>query len=200
MPRVTITVPDKNSQPYRFQLDRQLVSLGRGSENDIAIDSGSVSVRHAEMARIGGGYELRDIGSTNGIKLDGVRQEVISLHSGASVKIGDVAFDFQLSDEELAVLKQEAPKGLPSILKESELPPAPPMPKHVTISAPASSGSGVGAAILFLILAAAAFFAGLAVRYQKETGGSLIDAIQAKPAAPSAPAAPAPPADTNPPK
>ena len=61
MPRVTITVPEKNAQPYRFQLDRPVVSLGRGSENDIAIESGSVSVHHAEMRRIEGGYELRDI-------------------------------------------------------------------------------------------------------------------------------------------
>ena len=34
--------------------------------------------------------------------------------------------------------------------------------------------------LLFLILAAAAFFAGMAVRYQKDTGNSLIDAIKAK--------------------
>ena len=51
MPRVTITVPDKNAQPYRFQMDREVVTLGRGSENDIAIESGSVSLYHAEMHR-----------------------------------------------------------------------------------------------------------------------------------------------------
>jgi pSer/pThr/pTyr-binding forkhead associated (FHA) protein len=56
MPRVTITVPDRTPQPYRFQLDRRVVSLGRGSDNDIAIDCGSVSVRHAEMVRVDGGY------------------------------------------------------------------------------------------------------------------------------------------------
>ena len=108
MPRVTITVPERNAQPYRFQLDREVVSLGRGSENDIAIDSGSVSVRHAEMRRIQGGYELHDMGSTNGIKLDGVRHEIIPLRSGATVHIGDVAFDFSLSDEETRLLARES--------------------------------------------------------------------------------------------
>ena len=37
MPRVTITAPDKNPQPYRFQLDRQVVSMGRAAGNDIVI-------------------------------------------------------------------------------------------------------------------------------------------------------------------
>ena len=63
MPRVTITVPDRNPQPYRFQLDRQAVNMGRGSDNDIVIEDGSVSVRHAVMERIEGGYQLRDLGT-----------------------------------------------------------------------------------------------------------------------------------------
>jgi pSer/pThr/pTyr-binding forkhead associated (FHA) protein len=192
MPRVTITVPEKTSQPYRFQLDRQVVTLGRGSENDIAIDSGSVSVNHAEMHRVGGGYELRDVGSTNGIKLDGVRHEVIPLTNGKSVKIGDVAFDFLLSDEELAALAGEKRSELPPIVKERDLPAPPVSPRPAKVVIQTQSSSGVGAALLFLILAAAAFFTGLAVRYQKETGGSFLEAIRVKLAAESAPATPTP--------
>lgn len=204
MPRVTITVPEKNAQPYRFQLDREVVSLGRGAENDIAIDSGSVSVTHAEMRRIKGGYELVDIGSTNGIKLDGHRYEVIPLSNDASVTIGDVAFGFLLSDEELAVLNQENGRTLPPIPREDEIskPSAKPKPNRpVYHPQKASSGGGGGAMFVFLILAVIAFFAGMMVRYQKETaGGSLIEAIKvhhaAKPAATPAPA-PVPAAPAN---
>jgi FHA domain len=200
MPRVTITVPEKNAQPYRFQLDREVVSLGRGSENDIAIDSGSVSVRHAEMRRIEGGYELRDVGSTNGIKLNGERHEVIPLRSGATVKIGDVSFDFMLSDEEREALARERPSEPSPITREPELPPMKPLPQRASYApAPSSGGTGVGAMLLFVILAAAAFFAGLAVRYQKETGGNLIEAVNAHraavkpaPAVPVVPITPAP--------
>lgn len=193
MPRVTITVPEKNAQPYRFQLDRQVVSLGRGSENDIAIESGSVSVHHAEMRRIEGGYELHDVGSTNGIKLDGVRYEVIPLRSGGTVKIGDVAFDFMLTEEENEALAREKPQELTPITREPEIE-VPTKPKRASYDAPASGGSPVLATLMFLILAAAAFFTGMAVRYQKETGGSLVQAIQAKGAATSAPAVPGVPA------
>lgn len=191
MPRVTITVPEKNSQPYRFQLDREVVSLGRGSENDIAIDSGSVSVKHAEMRRIKGGYELHDVGSTNGIKLDGLRLEMIPLRSGASVKIGDVAFDFTLSEEEIDALAQEKPAGSSPITRESELPPAPKPPPRPTYAPAPSGGSSFGATFVFVLLAVIAFYAGLEIRHQKETGKPLYQAIQAKKAAQAAPAKPA---------
>jgi len=184
MPRVTITVPDKTPQPYRFQLDRQAVSLGRGSENDIPIDCGSVSVKHAEMLRVEGGYELRDVGSTNGIKSDGERREVIPLQSGMTVKLGDVSFGFELSEEERDALAKEKSS------RESEEPQettsedmdAPPRRaasrKPVMVHDPA--GGGFGMILLFLILAAAAFLAGMAVRFQKETGASLLEAVKTK--------------------
>lgn len=194
MPRVTITVPDKVAQPYRFQLDRKVVTLGRGSDNDIAIDCGSVSVRHAEMCRVEGGYELRDLGSTNGTKLDGERREVIPLRSGMNVKLGDVSFDFSLSEEELEVIGREKPMEESPIVREPEIElpdtsDAPPKRRPAAApSAPASGGMGFASILVFLILAAAAFFAGLSVRYQKETGGSLWEAMQSKNAAPAQPA------------
>lgn len=190
MPRVTITVPEKNAQPYRFQLDRQVVTLGRGSENDIAIDSGSVSVKHAEMRRVEGGYELHDIGSTNGIKLDGTRHEMIPLRSGATVKIGDVAFDFMLTDEELEALSREKPIEPSPITREEEIPAEKPAAKRPSPAPAYSGGSGFGATVLFVILAVIAFFAGLAIRHQKETGNSLFDAIKAKQSGLTAPAVP----------
>lgn len=208
MPRVIITVPEKNAQPYRFQLDRKIVSLGRGSDNDIVIDSGSVSGKHAEMHRVEGGYELTDLGSTNGIKYDGARQQKISLRSGMTVKLGDVAFDFTLTDEELEAIGHERPM-LPPISKEPEIEapvkrpveerqPEPAVRRQTVVQQ--SPGGGFGMIFLFFILAAACFFAGLAIRHQKDTGESLIKAMADKEAAgevapaPTAPA-PAPPAE-----
>ena len=57
---------------------------------------------------------------------------------------------------------------------------------------PKSGGGGFPMLFLFLILVAAAFFAGMAIRYQKDTGGSLIDAIKAKGQVKKTPAATAP--------
>ena len=188
MPRVTITVPEKTPQPYRFQLDRQVVTLGRGAENDIVMDSGSVSVKHAEMRRIKGGYELHDLGSTNGIKQGGVRDEVIPLHSGATVKVGDVAFDFSLSEDEIEELNREKPAKIPLVTRDEKLPLP---PRETRAYTEASGESGFFTTLVFLILASAAFVTGMAVRHQKETGNSFFNAIQTYWAAPSAAAPPA---------
>jgi pSer/pThr/pTyr-binding forkhead associated (FHA) protein len=198
MPRVTITVADRTPQPYRFQLDRMKVNMGRGSENDIVVDDGSVSVRHAVMERIDGGYQLRDLGSTNGIKLDGIQREIIPLRHGLSVKIGDVAFDFTLTEEEREALAREKPPVESPIIKEESsaaaagagvrraaaAPGAGPQRVIVQASQPSAAASFF-MTLLFLLLAAGAFFVGLTVRHEKETGRSLLEdmkAGQAKPA------------------
>jgi pSer/pThr/pTyr-binding forkhead associated (FHA) protein len=199
MPRITITVPEKNAQPYRFPLENPIVTLGRSTENDVVIDSGSVSAFHAEMRRKPGGYELHDIGSTNGIKIGEDRYSVIPLRNGLSANIGDVAFDFLLSDDELSILSQERPAeavaspALVSLTPASAAAAAPvngqkPVPRAAVYTQQRSSEGGMAAMLMFLIFAALAFCAGLAVRYQKETGGSLPSAVQAKFFAPPPPA------------
>lgn len=192
MPRITITVPEKTAQPYRFQLDRPAVTLGRGSENDIPIDCPSVSVKHAEMVRVPGGYELRDLGSTNGIKLDGIRQPVIPLSNGVAVKLGDVAFEFVLSEEELESLRREEPPVTSAAIRETTVddldpdmdpPSLAPKPGPVIHVQQESAGSEFLVTLVFLTLSLIAFFVGMAVRHQKDTGNSLLDAIRNRPAA-----------------
>lgn len=228
MPRVTITVAGKNSQPYRFQLDRRLVSLGRGSNNDIVIECPSVSVIHAQMCRVHGGYELRDLGSTNGIKLCNECHQVIQLHNGMTIYLGDVAFDFELSDEELEALSLEAPieespivqePAEPSIqaplatatvidlatasapilapappqrdlvtevklraadaVDEPKLPPLPQAPVHQEVAQeiPQSRRRGCGPFVWLFVLVMSAFIVGMAIRFQRETGGSWLGSV-----------------------
>jgi pSer/pThr/pTyr-binding forkhead associated (FHA) protein len=206
MPRVTITVPGKKPQPYRFQLDRQTVRLGRGSDNDIVIDCASVSVRHAEMERVPGGYRLRDLGSTNGTKLDDQPKEVIELKNGVAVKLGDVEFDFQLNEEELKALAEEAPAVPSPVLREEDDEDGqtakekkqdeaaegedaatrtskrskeshPKRHHHPPAAEPPSATASFFTTLLLFALAIAAFIAGLALRHNKETGRSLLEEL-----------------------
>jgi len=119
MPRVSITIAGKNSQPYRFSLDRKKVSIGRGADCDIVIDCPSVSSLHCTMERVDGGYILRDRKSTNGITLDEEAMAVIDLRNNNDVKVGDVEFGYELNDEELDDLDEE--EFVPQEKKMSEV-------------------------------------------------------------------------------
>lgn len=108
MPRITISEPGKTPQPYRLKTDRELTKIGRGSDNDIVLETGSASTYHCMMKRVDGGFILEDNDSTNGILLDDTRFEIIDLEDDLTVFIGDdIELHFSLSEEEIETLEEE---------------------------------------------------------------------------------------------
>jgi hypothetical protein len=74
-------------------LDPPGIVVGRGTEADLQINDPGVSRRHAEI-RVSPGKKqpqvsVIDLGSTNGMLVDGRRVEQATLHDGADVKIGN---------------------------------------------------------------------------------------------------------------
>lgn len=178
MPRVTLTIPGRPPQPYRFELDRRVVSFGRGPENDIVIDSGSVSTKHAEMIRVGSSYEMRDLGSTNGTKLNGERHFAIPLTSGMIIQLGDIDFEFQLSDEEQLELTGPRTPLLQAAGATPAIAPAaatPPVAILIEDEPEAPAGMSFTTKLLLFLLIVIALLLGLSFRHQKETGKSLIE-------------------------
>ncbi|CAN5116750.1 hypothetical protein BH24ACT10_BH24ACT10_18450 [soil metagenome] len=72
----------------RFLLDADVTTAGRHPESDIFLDDVTVSRRHAEFAREGGGFVVRDVGSLNGTYLNRERIEAAGLAGGDEVQIG----------------------------------------------------------------------------------------------------------------
>jgi hypothetical protein len=72
----------------RFLLDADVTTAGRHPESDIFLDDVTVSRRHAEFAREGGGFVVRDVGSLNGTYLNRARIDVAALAGGDEVQIG----------------------------------------------------------------------------------------------------------------
>ncbi|MGB2265235.1 MAG: FHA domain-containing protein [Akkermansiaceae bacterium] len=107
MPRIVITEPGKPGQPYRFDLKHKLTSIGRRSDSDIVLKCPSISGQHCTMERVKGGFILRDQDSTNGIKLDGKRMQIIDLEDGMKLSLGDATMEFQLSEDESSTLSKE---------------------------------------------------------------------------------------------
>lgn len=107
MPRIQITLAGRPSAKYRFDLARKEIVIGRAAACDVVVACGSISQRHAVVLRVPGGYELRDAGSTNGVKVAGVRQERVALGDGARVGLGEAELAFSLDAAELAALAAE---------------------------------------------------------------------------------------------
>ncbi|MGH2804427.1 MAG: FHA domain-containing protein [Thermoleophilaceae bacterium] len=67
--------------------------LGRSRECDCVLAEPSVSRRHAELRRVGGRWLLRDLGSRNGTRVNGVRVlEETEVGPGDRVSFGDAGY------------------------------------------------------------------------------------------------------------
>jgi predicted component of type VI protein secretion system len=78
-----------------YDLVEQVVTIGRAPDNTIHIDDPSVSGRHAELRRADKTYQLRDLGSTNGTRVNGTGASEIILHPGDRVRFGAVDARFE---------------------------------------------------------------------------------------------------------
>jgi sigma-B regulation protein RsbU (phosphoserine phosphatase) len=86
-----------DDQTRTWALDQPLMGIGRSSRNAIHLPDPSVSRDHAEVAVTDGRVELRDLGSRNGVRVNGTRvQAPVALAAGDRVEIG--AFTLHLSE------------------------------------------------------------------------------------------------------
>jgi two-component system cell cycle response regulator len=87
-----------------FTLDREETFVGRGRDADVRIDDIGISRRHARIVRTEGRrHILEDLGSTNGIFVNGRRAERVDLADGDRVQIGPtlvLRFGLIAADEE----------------------------------------------------------------------------------------------------
>ncbi|MHC4848940.1 MAG: FHA domain-containing protein, partial [Planctomycetota bacterium] len=75
--------------------DKDSVTIGRSPECDMPITDGQASRRHASVVRLSEGYEVSDLGSTNGTLLNDVQIKKRHLQNGDIIKIGatEIVYD-----------------------------------------------------------------------------------------------------------
>ena len=77
--------------------------IGRGTEADVRINDPGVSRRHIEFRVTGGesglAIEVHDLGSTNGMLVDGHRITQAGLRDGSQVKIGNTTMTVRVVEE-----------------------------------------------------------------------------------------------------
>ena len=93
MPKLVVTTEAQGKIVYEFT--EQVVTIGRAPDNMIILEDPSVSSRHAQLERAGDNYRLKDVGSTNGTRVNGVPKTETMLRFDDRIRFGGVESRFE---------------------------------------------------------------------------------------------------------
>ncbi len=90
-----LIVVDGAAAGTEYPLENERTVIGRAEDADISINHSSVSRVHAEMVKISDGvYEVFDRGSSNGIRVNGIKAERRVIEDDDELELGDVRLRF----------------------------------------------------------------------------------------------------------
>jgi pSer/pThr/pTyr-binding forkhead associated (FHA) protein len=94
LPHLTITTAD--GQSFKRPLDKEIITIGRSSKNDLSLASDlSLSRFHAEIRREGKQYLVRDVGSRNGTNVNGAPViQPVPFGPGDRITLGETTIIF----------------------------------------------------------------------------------------------------------
>ncbi len=92
MASLIISQPDGSE--FSLPLGEELLRIGRGPENELQIDDDSVSTFHAEIHLAEGSHVLKDLGSTNGVRVNGERVPQAVLADGDLLRFGNIRVSY----------------------------------------------------------------------------------------------------------
>ena len=84
-------VKGPNGVEKAYPMRAVTVTIGRSDQCDISVKDGSMSGRHAEISKINGEIRVKDMGSANGIWLNGERVDDVELFDGDVLRLGQTS-------------------------------------------------------------------------------------------------------------
>ncbi len=101
-----------HGEPYRFTIDKDVITIGRSKKNDLVLADQWLSRIHAEIRRENARHFIRDLDSRNGTYVNGMRlSQRVPLQNGDVVTLGDQQIRF-VHDASGSVVLTETPAGL----------------------------------------------------------------------------------------
>jgi pilus assembly protein CpaF len=127
---IKLTITEKGGEPKSLSFDKDEISIGRVTGNDIVLPKGNVSKRHSRIARKEGVLEVSDLKSTNGTYVNGRKiADPVHVTGADKIYVGDF----------MIILEGEAPLAVGNGHNESvsasrrlPVPPPPPPPARST--------------------------------------------------------------------
>jgi hypothetical protein len=86
---------ENGSRTRSFDLEKNVVKLGRMADCDVVISDPGASRHHAEIRRTGEGFLLSDLGSTNGTMVNEATVSERLLEEGDRITIGRTVLEFR---------------------------------------------------------------------------------------------------------
>ena len=81
-----------------YEIRQPNVSIGRSEPSDWVFADDTMSKEHAALEFVEGSIRLRDLGSMNGITVNGSETKVAELKNGDRFQLGELQFQFVLED------------------------------------------------------------------------------------------------------
>ena len=92
MPKLIVSLP--NSADITHELTENVITIGREPDNTLQIDDPSVSGYHARISSVGTRFELKDLGSTNGTRVNGDSFDKWELTNGDKIRFGNIFVNY----------------------------------------------------------------------------------------------------------
>jgi pSer/pThr/pTyr-binding forkhead associated (FHA) protein len=96
--RTTLVLVNTPAAGAEYHIDRERVIVGRGPGVDIAFDDPDMSRQHASIEISDEGPLIRDLGSTNGLRLNGGPVQSAELEHGDRLEIGGLKFQLVVEE------------------------------------------------------------------------------------------------------
>lgn len=100
-----LEVLSEDGTSTRLGLDKESFEIGRAGDNDLSLVEPSVSAQHCVIAKAGGAWILRDLDSTNGTQVNGVRVRELTLSPGDVIAVGSKRIVFRDQVDEPTIVE-----------------------------------------------------------------------------------------------
>lgn len=107
--RAAIVVVEGGAEGTEYTLQSDRVTLGRGPGVDLPFEDSCMSRQHVALELAKEGFRLRDLGSTNGVVLNGTQVDVARLKHGDRFTLGEHTFQYVVEERERAPRVYELP-------------------------------------------------------------------------------------------
>ncbi len=105
-------------QPGRMAISvvlRDELRIGRHEQNDLVLEDQQVSRQHAVLRREGDTFELRDVGSRHGTRVNGARTTQKLLAAGDQIQMGNVLIEFRGEEDSQEIVHRLATAAGPPL-------------------------------------------------------------------------------------